>query len=125
MTMAGTITQWKTPPVELGAKVRDIAPPTAHLTPPQAIVAAAVVTMATAEVGARVRWVIVHRTVRQLAIQCTTVENTVIAVQMVRLCTRNPKEDRDLSNMTLRQSIIRFFLNNGILLIFCHPCQPP
>lgn len=124
MTTAGMITQWKTPPVELGAKVWDIAPPTAHLTPPQAIVAAAVVTMATAEVGARVRRVIVHRTVRQLAIPCTTVENTVIAVQMVRLCTRNPKEDQDLSNMTLRQSIIRF-LNNGILLIFCHPCQPP
>lgn len=95
--MADTTTQWKTPP-ELG-KVQDTALPTARLAP-QAIAAA--VTMATAE-PERVPLVIVHHTV-----QCTTVENIAIAVQMAKLCTQNLKEDQDLSNMTLRQSILLF-----------------
>ena len=130
--MADMITQWKTPPER--AKVQDIAPPTAHLAP-QAI--AAVVTMATVELG-RVCQVTVRPTVQQLAALCTTVESIVIAVQMVKLFTQNPREDLVLSNMTLRQSILRFFvfffnykyiiilllLIRG-LFVFVMQCQPP
>ena len=112
--MATTITQWKTPPAEWGAKVQDIAPPialpTARLAPPpQAIsmVAAAVVTTATAELGGRVHRGIVHPTVQRPALQCTAVENMAMAAQqMAILCIQNLKEaDQDLSNRTLRQSI--------------------
>ena len=112
MTMAATITQWKTPLAEWGAKALDtappIAPPTAHpAPPPQATVVAAVVTMATAELGGRVRRVIVHPTVQRPALQCTAVENMAMAVrQTVILCTQNLREaDLDLSSRTLRQSI--------------------
>ena len=106
--MAATITQWKTPPAEWGAKVLDtappIAPPTAHLAPPPQ---AMVVTMATAELGGRVHRVIVHPTVQQPALQCTAVENMAMAVQQTVIsCTQNPREvDQDLSSRTLRQSI--------------------
>ena len=110
-----------TPP-ELG-KVQDTALPTAHLAP-QAI--AAVVTMATAELG-RVCQVTVHHTVQRLALQCTTVANIVIAVQMVRLCIQNLREDLDLSNTTLRQSssFLITLLIIGKIIIFVMSYQPP
>ena len=111
MTMAATITQWKTPPAEWVAKALDtappIAPPIAHLAPPPQ--AMAVVTMATAELGGRVRRGIVRPIAQRPALQCTTVENMAMVVwQTVILCTRNQREvDQDLSSRTLRQSIFK------------------
>jgi hypothetical protein len=132
--MDATIIQWKTPPVEWGARVQDIAPPTAArlAPPPRAMAVVAVVTMATAELGGRVRRVIVRPIVQRLllAVQCTVVENTAMSVRMVIiLCTQNQRaEDQDLSNRTLRQSIFKILLLIGGLLFFLImliPCQPP